>query len=68
MLLVYGFLFMALIAACIAVSLGELASAYPNSGLSDHLNDSQLKVANIIGLLAWRRRSTRDFCHIVPVI
>src|SRR5271156_4890581 len=31
-LLIYGFLFMALIAAFIAVSLGELASAYPNSG------------------------------------
>jgi choline transport protein len=32
-LLVYGFLFMALVAGCIAVSLGELASAYPNSGI-----------------------------------
>jgi amino acid transporter len=31
-LLVYGFLFMALVAGCVAVSLGELASAYPNSG------------------------------------
>ena len=31
-LLIYGFLFMAVIASCIAVSLGELASAYPNSG------------------------------------
>jgi amino acid permease len=31
-LLIYGFMFMALIASCIAVSLGELASAYPNSG------------------------------------
>ena len=34
MLLIYGFMFMALIAGCIAVSLGELASAYPNSGTS----------------------------------
>ena len=30
--MVYGFFFMALIATCVAVSLGELASAYPNSG------------------------------------
>jgi amino acid permease len=32
-LLIYGFLFMAIIATAIAVSLGELASAYPNSGM-----------------------------------
>ena len=31
-LLIYGFMFMAIIAGAIAVSLGELASAYPNSG------------------------------------
>jgi amino acid transporter len=39
-LLIYGFLFMALIAVCIAVSLGELASAYPNSGRSRTSNRS----------------------------
>jgi amino acid permease len=32
-LLIYGFIFMAFIATAVAVSLGELASAYPNSGM-----------------------------------
>ncbi|VUC36381.1 unnamed protein product [Clonostachys rosea] len=75
-LLIYGFLAMALVAVCVAITLGELSSAFPHSGGQYYwvsvLAPSSCKrlLSYVTGIVGWAGAlcTAASVCLVVPIM